>query len=190
MHATLIRPVSVLLAAYCLVTALSVHAADEAALTAEAQSLVKRFASELKPQLKQALQEGGPVHAIEVCSSRAPAIASRLSAASGWSIKRVSLKPRNVDSATPDAWERQVLQQFEQDQVAGKAVAEMYQTRTEAGTFRYMKPQGVEPVCLVCHGENLAPAVTEALRQYAPGDTATGYKLGEIRGAFSLRRKF
>lgn len=162
--------------------------ANDAELTAQAQALVKRFAGELKPALKQALQEGGPVHAIEVCASRAPAIASTLSASSGWSIRRVSLKPRNVKQATPDSWERTVLAEFEQELAAGKSIAEMYRTKNDGAEFRFMKPQPVEAVCLACHGENLSPAISAALREYAPGDSATGYSLGQIRGAFSLSR--
>ncbi|MCB1124616.1 MAG: DUF3365 domain-containing protein, partial [Verrucomicrobiae bacterium] len=55
--------------------------------------------------------------------------------------------------------------------------------------FRFMKAQAVEPLCLTCHGEKLAPDVTEALAKNYPGDAATGYQLGDIRGAFSLKKK-
>ena len=52
-----------------------------------------------------------------------------------------------------------------------------------------MQAQGVEPVCLVCHGQDLAPEVRATLEQYYPDDWATGYSLGQVRGAISLSKK-
>jgi hypothetical protein len=76
---------------------------------AEARGLVKAFVGEMKPLLVSTVQEQGPAAAIDICADKAPGIAERLAADSGWSIRRVSLQPRNVDTATPDAWEREVL---------------------------------------------------------------------------------
>ena len=52
-----------------------------------------------------------------------------------------------------------------------------------------MQAQGVEPVCLLCHGSKLDGAVTQALQAYYPDDTATGYTLGQVRGAISLSKR-
>jgi hypothetical protein len=43
-------------------------------------------------------------------------------------------------------------------------------------------------VCLVCHGDNLADAISEKLAADYPHDRARGYAQGDIRGAFSLTR--
>ena len=51
-----------------------------------------------------------------------------------------------------------------------------------------MQAQAVEPLCLVCHGKGLSDEVQDALEQYYPDDTATGYSLGQVRGAISLSR--
>ncbi|RKZ50045.1 MAG: DUF3365 domain-containing protein [Gammaproteobacteria bacterium] len=159
------------------------------ALNAEAMVIVKKFAGTLKPQLKAALETGGPVNAIEVCSTQAPDIARKLGIESGWDIKRVSLKARNSHSAKPDAWETRVLQDFNARQVAGESAKKMTHSEITGREFRFMKAQGVEPICLSCHGEKLSPAVSEALQQHYPDDMATGYSLGQIRGAFSLSKK-
>lgn len=159
---------------------------DETTLTLEARQLVKTFASELKPRLVSALQSGGPAHAVKVCSQEAPDIAARLSADSGWQVKRVSLKPRNVASAEPSPFERKILEQFDSQLQNGTPVKDLYFAGFEQQRFYYLQPQPVEAVCLACHGANLAPDVTQALQQYAPGDRATGYTLGQIRGAFSV----
>ncbi len=161
---------------------------DQAALKAEALSLVKAFAGELKPTLKAAMQSGGPVHAIDVCAQQAPAIARRLSESSGWQIKRVSLKARNTSTAVPDAFERQVLEDFDARQQQGVAVSDLVHAARVDDRFRFMKAQGVEPLCLNCHGQSLSSSVQSALNTHYPNDRATGYKLGEVRGAFSLSR--
>ena len=165
------------------------HAAPNAgALKGEAISIVKRFGGSLKPELKKALQSGGPTHAISVCSEKAPEIAKRLSGETGWQVKRVSLKPRNNQSAIPDAWEKRVLEQFDKRQASGESAEKMAFAEIVDGQFRFMKAQGVEPVCLTCHAGQLAPEVEAELNKFYPQDKARGYSLGQIRGAFSLRK--
>lgn len=51
-----------------------------------------------------------------------------------------------------------------------------------------MKPIFIAgPVCLQCHGapDKLAPGVAEALKDLYP--MATGYAVGDLRGAISVR---
>ena len=111
---------------------------------AQAQALASEFIGQLKPQLKEAMTSGGPGNAIEVCASVAPAIAESLTASSGWTVKRVSLNARNASRATPDAWERQVLEQFDLRQAAGEAPADLHYSQEVNGQFRYLQAQGVE----------------------------------------------
>ncbi len=158
------------------------------ALERRAADIVKTFAGRLKPRLVQALQEGGPVEAITVCSTVAPQIARQLSEETGWQVKRVSLKPRNRETAVPDAWERATLESFDARRAAGEPPAQLHAAAVVNGRFRYMQAQAVEPVCLTCHGTHLDPVVKQALAQHYPGDQATGYTQGQLRGAFSLTR--
>jgi hypothetical protein len=46
------------------------------------------------------------------------------------------------------------------------------------------------PPCLACHGapERMTDETHRALETHYPADRATGYRAGELRGAFSLRR--
>ena len=92
-------------------------------LEQEAGALAQEFIGQLKPRLKEAMKEGGPTHAIEICAGVAPKIADSLSAQSGWLVKRVSLKSRNASRAVPDEWERAVLQQFDRRQRRAKQPA-------------------------------------------------------------------
>lgn len=162
-------------------------AADEqTSLREEARALAATFAGQLKPQLTAAMQDGGPVQAIEVCAAVAPGIADALSASSGWQVKRVSLRQRNATRAVPDEWERQVLEGFDQSVERGESAKGLYKDELQAAHYRYIQAQTTEAICLTCHGENLTPAVTAQLKQYYPDDLARGYQLGQVRGAISL----
>ena len=158
----------------------------------EAKALIKEFAGTLKDELQAAIKAGGPISAIAVCKDRAPAIAADLAARSGWEVKRTSLKPRNLALDTPDAWERQVLNRFEERKTAGEAADTLAfgAVVDDAGTkrFRFMKAIPTGEVCLACHGKDINPDVASALDAAYPQDQARGYALGDIRGAFSVSK--
>jgi hypothetical protein len=135
------------------------------------------------------MQDGGPSHAIEVCASAAPRIADSLSAESGWLVRRVSLKSRNASRAVPDRWERDVLETFDRRQAAGEPAEALNFGEITGGKYRYMQAQGAGGLCLTCHGENLSKTVSDTLEKFYPDDQATGYRLGEVRGAISLTRQ-
>lgn len=156
----------------------------------ESRAVIKQFFGELKGQLVSGIKKGGPVEAIKVCNSMAPAIAKKHSDQKGWRVARTSLKLRNPANA-PDAWEKAVLEQFEARKAAGEDITKMefYEAVEADGkkAFRYMKaiPTAEKP-CLVCHGQNIKPEVAAALDEKYPNDQARGYKAGDIRGAFTI----
>lgn len=157
----------------------------------QAKELIQRFAGELKHELVTSMQQDGPVAAIAVCQQIAPSIAANLSDESAMQIRRTSLKFRNPNNL-PDAWEQKVLERFEMQQTKGDAIPtlEFSEVVDEDGvmTFRMMKAIGIEPVCLTCHGSQLSNDVSNQLKQLYPEDTATGYVVGDVRGAFSVRQ--
>lgn len=162
---------------------------DAEARIASSRTVIKEFASSLKGDLQAAIKSGGPVEAIEVCSDKAPAIAASLSSAHDMQVSRTSLKFRNPDNK-PDAWETEVLEQFEVRLASGEPVTaiEFSETVTvgESQAFRYMKAIPTAEVCLNCHGADLPPEVAAQLDELYPGDLARGFKEGDIRGAFSI----
>ena len=56
--------------------------------------------------------------------------------------------------------------------------------------FRYMKALPVQPLCLTCHGaaENIPENVEARLAIEYPHDRATGYALGQVRGAVTIKQ--
>ncbi len=161
-------------------------------LTRQARSLVKQFGSQLKGELQHGMKNGGPVNAIAICNTKAPGIADSVSGKSGWTVGRTSLKLRNPDNH-PDSWEQQVLQDFERRLAAGadpKSLehAEILE-QDGARIFRYMKAIPTGKVCLNCHGASIKPEVSAKLDQLYPADQARGFRIGDLRGAFTLSRK-
>jgi hypothetical protein len=165
--------------------------ASSEGLAAEARAAVGRFAEKLKGELMGAIKADGPLKAIEVCNVEAPAIATDASV-DGWSVGRTSLKIRNPKRA-PDAWEEAVLKEFEAAKANGADPKTLEKSeiveKDGARTFRFMKaiPTAAEP-CLACHGDSIKEPVKAKLAELYPADHATGYKEGDIRGAFTLAK--
>jgi hypothetical protein len=155
--------------------------------TDASKDVVKEFSKKLKGELQTAMKSGGPIAAIKVCNEQATLIAQELSKKLGWDIHRTSLKPR---ATKPDAWEKRMMLAFEKQREKGDEYKRLFvQDITEANgkpAFRYMQAIETKKVCLVCHGENIAPAIATKIQELYPQDTATGFKLGDIRGAFSI----
>lgn len=155
-----------------------------------AQTKIKAFASELKANLSSAIQSGGFEKGVSVCKDIAPSIASKYST-NGWKISRTSLKTRNKNNI-PDQWEMSVLNEFEFQNLQGTDITSLVrfakQIKDQEMTLRYMKAIPVDGLCLSCHGENLSDEVQGILNSLYPHDHAKGYKLGDIRGAFSIQQ--
>lgn len=179
------KPVLVGLVAGGLLFCPSAPATNTAQLKADAEAKVQTFAKTLKGELLTAINQGGLVNAIDVCNLKAPAIAAQLST-DGWSVKRTALRVRNPANA-PDDWERNVLDYFSATMAKQPAPPFIQATSVGAAPFRYMQTIKTGQLCLACHGSNLSTDVQAALTKRYPQDQATGFKLGDLRGAFSLQ---
>ena len=164
---------------------------DNSANIAEAKDIIKAFFGQRKGELETSMKAGGPVNAIKTCQLKAPSIAHDMSQEKGWDVGRTSLKLRNPAN-TPDAWELAVLNKFEERKAAGEdpmqiAYGEVVE-RDGKSTFRFMKAIPTAELCLNCHGSELKPEVVEALNSHYTADQATGFKVGDLRGAFTLSK--
>ncbi|CAM3977157.1 DUF3365 domain-containing protein [Ectopseudomonas alcaliphila] len=152
----------------------------------EAAAQIPPFAEQLLGTVRQAITEGGPIAAVQACQAVAPQIASEHSQ-HAWQVGRTSLKVRNPDNV-PDAWERAVLERFASAAEAGTPVKELRHGEEVDGQYRYMQAIAVGEPCMACHGTAIKAEVQDAIDQYYPQDQARGYQVGELRGAFTLRR--
>ncbi|SFL85108.1 Tll0287-like domain-containing protein [Marinobacter zhejiangensis] len=162
-------------------------AAGEAELVAEARSRASGFASDLQATLKGAIQAGGLTQGIEVCKSAAPALADQHSV-EGWSIGRTALRVRNPGNVA-DAWQTEQLEQMVAAPMQDGRPASVWRMTEREGQpmFEYMQAIPTGEVCLKCHGQSLSDDVQQSLAELYPDDQATGFGLGDLRGAFVVR---
>ncbi len=167
--------------------------AEDLAWVQDARSVAGAVPPKLLQVLSDQIAQGGLASAVTVCNEKAPQMAKTASEQTGWAIRRVSLKNRNP-KAVPDAWERETLEEFDRRAAAGEDISklEKFATADVDGrpTYRYMKALPTQQLCLSCHGSSEAiPAdVADKLHALYPNDKATGYALGQIRGAMTIRK--
>ncbi len=180
-----------LLSPLCSLTLLVAEAAEPPVSLAEDRALAKQLSTTLKAELTAALQVS-PEDAIAVCSERAPAIAKTLGGREGVKVGRTALRVRNPDNRPLD-WQREVLRDFARRARAGEKLDTLeYSAAAGEGEFaehRYMKAIAMEPLCLTCHGAQLASSIKEAIDKRYPNDEATGFAVGELRGAVYVIRR-
>lgn len=176
----------------CLVS--TAWADDVSKYQEESRAVAMPFMKQLGAANQKAISEGGPESAIKVCKEIAPQIAGEISRQHGWKLTRVSLKVRNPLLGTADAWEQKILQDFEARVAKGEKpeameAAEIVQ-EPAGKSFRYMKAIALQSGCVACHGnsEQIPDNVKTRLSEEYPHDKATGYSVGQIRGAISIKR--
>jgi hypothetical protein len=161
----------------------------ESALT-EARVAAKELAEQLKELLRQELGRGGLDGAIAVCAEVAQEKTADYRATFKNDIRRVSLRRRNPANE-PDAYERAALESFDQLPVEARPKAEHWEVVSEDGreSLRYLKPLVANAMCLTCHGDpaGIPEPVRQALREHYPDDQATGFDVGDVRGAITIR---
>jgi len=164
---------------------------DQKSYSAEFRGYAKEYMSGLKSVLFKNMKEGGPLKAVSVCSDTASDLTKLYSSNLGIKIKRVSYKNRNIDNF-PDKFEKEALNEFADLYSQNKLNSDTEIIKKVNGNeiIRYIKPIIIEAPCLNCHGDTeILPEVSELIKQKYPNDKATGYKIGDLRGAISITKK-
>jgi hypothetical protein len=186
--------IKVLLVGVLLLLALNSHAQGPQSSNnlEEARLLTQKFGADLKSVLVNSMKTGGPIAALQECNIQAQPITESNALASGWRVSRTSLKVRNTNNV-PDDWERKILLQFEEQRAAGNDLSKTEYSEVlnkgDKAVFRYMKPIITAGLCVSCHGSDLSSEITSKLQVLYPDDKATGFKINDIRGAYSLQKK-
>jgi len=156
---------------------------------ARAREAADAMGGALQGRLFAALDEGGAMLAVEVCSVEAQAISQEFSSAD-LSVRRVSLLTRNPVN-DPDDWEEQRLRAMAAAHEAGETLGESAEIVLLNGVpvLRLVRPILVAPPCLACHGDvsTIDPPVLELIRGRYPDDRAVGFRAGDLRGAVSVQ---
>lgn len=151
-----------------------------------------RKGTKKKTSKKKTVERVDVLKAITVCAIDAPEMTKDFTDRTGYRLQRVSLKVRNPDN-TADYYEREILKDFEDMKNNGtlkKSTVHKRVVYQDSGKYlRYMKPIVVSTPCLNCHGHpsNIQTDVRRFIKRFYPDDEATGYKLGDVRGAISVK---
>ncbi|MCP4344101.1 MAG: DUF3365 domain-containing protein [Desulfobacterales bacterium] len=111
-------------------------------------------------------------------------IASKFSENESLTLRQVSEKYRNPLNK-PDDYESQILLKMKSDPEAWRNKASIKKFFKGNQSFiRYIKPLYITESCMGCHGNpNLIPNI---IKEKYRDDKATGFKIGDIRGALSV----
>ena len=151
------------------------------------------FMKELKGILIEQIQTGGVIQAVAVCSDTAQLLTNEFGVERGVFIKRVSMKNRNKNNY-PDDFEKRTLNRFEllkqNNELNNETEYAEIITEGDYKYLRYLKPILVQAECLNCHGNqtDMMPEVNNLIVEEYPQDKATGYKVGDLRGAISIKK--
>lgn len=155
-----------------------------------AQALMREVLPDMAISLEQQVAQNGAAAAVPFCNRFAglygkaknekwSAKAATELGAKSFKFSRISARYRNPKNA-PNEVQARILDSWEK----GTVKPAFYE---ESGKLYTMHPIKIaQPLCLSCHGNATdvdAKTAAEINRLY-PQDKATGYKLGDLRGAF------
>lgn len=158
---------------------------DEAAVAEQSRPVAEAFASSLQAELVAALGEGGPMQAVEVCHEAAPRIAAEQSLASGARVSRISDRNRNPEGGVSEDVAPHYAALAMQPLTDGQPSKRIWQSGAgDAARINFLSaiPMRDQP-CAACHGSNIDPALQARISELYPADLATGFAVGELRGA-------
>ncbi len=141
----------------------------------------------LKKELRKAIKEGGLEHAVEFCYTRAMEITDSISLAEQVIIKRLARKNRNPLNETNED-ESNIFKGYVLNYIGGANLKSMV-SWDDLGRPVYFNPIMTEAACLNCHGtvgQEVNPEIAAKIAELYPEDKATGFKLGDIRGMWSI----
>ncbi len=159
---------------------------------ADAARIGKKASAELLKtlggNLKKHLKAGGPAEALDFCANNAYSLTEKVSDTFGKSVsvKRISLRYRNPLNAPADAKEKAVLEALETMNENGVVLPRGIVQDLGNGVYKYYRPLKINKgVCLKCHGDltKTNPDFARAIRKIYPDDRATGFRMGDLRGA-------
>ncbi len=138
----------------------------------------------LSTTLKKEMASGGVAKAVKYCNLEALPITDSLSTVHNATIRRISNKYRNP-SNKPTATEQEILDSYAQQVVQGKKIGP--QVIVTEGHEVFYAPIKMKALCLSCHGDKVNIPDYKTILELYPTDLATGYKLGDLRGMWSIK---
>jgi hypothetical protein len=142
---------------------------------------------QLSAELAKAIENGGPVAAIPVCSTKAGSVVAGVAANRNLSMVRLSDQPRNPAQAALGA-DLAAIGTFRAAMKRGEPPAPVVEELADGSTVVRLPIVASQPLCLQCHGSDrdIAPETRKAVLTNYPDDKATGYQLNDLRGIWRI----
>lgn len=154
----------------------------------DAPRVAEALKKNLMGNLQRELKDNGTIKAIDFCHTEVKVLGSKTSAEfkDKYTFGRTSHKVRNPKNA-PENWVGNYLNKFQNKKQGQEGTGPFFHKLD--GKEVYLEPLWVAPMCLQCHGDNVAQNVkSEILKRY-PNDKAQGFKVGDFRGFIWVKEK-
>lgn len=140
----------------------------------------------LSGELQSAVARGGLEEALNYCKLNALPLTDSLASFHNASIKRTSLRFRNIENK-PDSLELAVMVDYSEDLKLG--IQPKPRVIEDANHARFFAPIPTKAFCLNCHGvpgKDISEEINMQLTELYPEDNATGFAEGDLRGIWSI----
>ena len=162
---------------------------QQAAAIARGKAIAAETFSVLSSNLQSALASGGVSNALPFCSLAASPLTASVATRHSVTLRRITHQPRQP-AARASATEVAVLDGFRAALTPGGPPPPPLATNLVAGQATFFAPIVINhPLCLNCHGEpgkDISATSLALIRQHYPQDEATGFRLGDLRGAWRI----
>lgn len=157
--------------------------------TEEAPRLADSLKKNLMGNLQRELKDNGIIKAIDFCHSEVKGLGAKTSKEfkDKYAFGRTSHKIRNPKN-TPEKSVLTYIEKFKNKKQGEEGTAS-FTYKIAEGKQVYLEPLWVAPMCLQCHGENVAENVKKEIFKRYPQDMAQGFKVGEFRGFIWVKEK-
>jgi hypothetical protein len=156
---------------------------------AQARETATALAQALSQLVFSTMENEGPAATVRVCSEVAQE-RTAAHAVDGIYVRRISDRLRSPQNAA-DAAEARELERMHELDAEGHLPPEIIRVvqQGDSRSLHLLRPIRIQQPCLACHGdaEAIDPEVRRILAERYPDDQATGYSVGDLRGAVSVR---
>ncbi|NQZ75198.1 MAG: DUF3365 domain-containing protein [Ekhidna sp.] len=166
-------------------------------ISPEIEELVKSIGSNITSAAQQALgsnlmkqvSQNGSEAAVEFCNLAAYHILDTLNTGFSVKIKRAAIKARNEDDLPAD-YEKSIIEKYEKALSNNKPIEPIVQVLNSKEVLYAVPIKTKSNMCLKCHGSaanDIDKATLTKIKSLYPNDNATGHKVGDLRGIWSIR---
>ncbi len=147
---------------------------------AAANTAIAELKQTLSGRLLKTVKASGPKAGVAVCSAEAKTMTQKVGERHRVQLGRTSAKLRNPKDNLARPWLKPYLAEIS-DKKAVDVKPAVFDLGSSLGV---VQPLGTKPLCLNCHGDPASiPAEVKAeLSARYPGDRATGFSKGDVRG--------